>query len=89
MSNCNSCPSNGECGKEEEKCGIQNNPSNKIKNIIGFQGIIINNIKIKEENCKYPIELEYEKYKAEIIKKIYNGEYILIGNNGKIDKKEI
>ena len=62
---------------------------NKIKNIIGFQGIIINNIKIKEENCKYPIELEYEKYKAEIIKKIYNGEYILIGNNGKIDKKEI
>ena len=34
MSNCNSCPSNGECGKEEEKCGIQNNPSNKIKNII-------------------------------------------------------
>ena len=36
MSNCNSCPSNGECGKEEEKCGIQNNPSNKIKNISNF-----------------------------------------------------
>ncbi len=68
---------------------IFNQSKNKIKNIIGFQGIIINNIKIKEENCKYPIELEYEKYKAEIIKKIYNGEYILIGNNGKIDKKEI
>mgnify|MGYP000341469646 CR=1 FL=1 len=68
---------------------IFNQSQNKIKNIIGFQGMIINNIKIKEENCKYPIELEYEKYKAEIIKKIYNGEYILIGNNGKIDKKEI
>ena len=34
MSNCNSCPSNGDCGKEEEKCNIQNNSSNKIKNII-------------------------------------------------------
>ena len=35
MSNCGSCPSKGECGKEQQSCGIQNNPLNNIKKIIG------------------------------------------------------
>lgn len=35
MSNCNSCPSKGKCGKNEESCGVVNNPNNKIKYVIG------------------------------------------------------
>lgn len=35
MSNCASCPSKGNCGKNENECGIKNNPNNKITNIIG------------------------------------------------------
>lgn len=35
MSNCNSCPSKGACGKKEDSCGIQNNEKNKIKHVIG------------------------------------------------------
>ncbi|MEF9919875.1 MAG: Mrp/NBP35 family ATP-binding protein [Erysipelotrichaceae bacterium] len=35
MSDCNSCPSKGTCGKNEESCGIKNNPNNKIKYVIG------------------------------------------------------
>ncbi|WP_437130365.1 Mrp/NBP35 family ATP-binding protein [Peptostreptococcus russellii] len=35
MSNCESCPSKGSCDTNAESCGIQNNPNNKIKNIIG------------------------------------------------------
>lgn len=35
MSNCNSCPSQGACSKSESNCGVQNNPNNKIKKIIG------------------------------------------------------
>lgn len=35
MSNCNTCPSKGNCGKKEESCGIQNNAKNKIKHVIG------------------------------------------------------
>lgn len=34
MSNCNTCPSKGTCGKNEGTCGIVNNPANKIKNVI-------------------------------------------------------
>ena len=34
MGNCNSCPSKGNCNKQET-CNIENNPNNKIKNIIG------------------------------------------------------
>ncbi|GAA0099444.1 iron-sulfur cluster carrier protein [Paraclostridium bifermentans] len=34
MGNCNSCPSKGNCNKQET-CTIENNPNNKIKNIIG------------------------------------------------------
>ena len=34
MGNCNTCPSHGSCGKDETKCGIENNEQNKIKNII-------------------------------------------------------
>ena len=36
MSNCGSCPSKGECNKDQQSCGIQNNPLNKIKKIIGI-----------------------------------------------------
>ena len=35
MGNCNSCPSKGNCNKQES-CTIENNPNNKIKNIIGI-----------------------------------------------------
>ena len=34
MSNCNSCPSKNNCNKQAT-CTIENNPNNKIKNIIG------------------------------------------------------
>lgn len=35
MGNCDTCPSKGNCNTNVEACGIQNNPNNKIKNIIG------------------------------------------------------
>ena len=35
MSNCNTCPSKGSCGKKEDTCGIINNPKNNIKYVIG------------------------------------------------------
>ncbi|AWI05981.1 Mrp/NBP35 family ATP-binding protein [Clostridium drakei] len=35
MSNCNSCPSGDSCSKDKEKCMIENNPMNSIKNVIG------------------------------------------------------
>lgn len=34
MGSCNSCPSKGNCNKQET-CNIENNPNNKIKKIIG------------------------------------------------------
>ena len=30
MGSCNSCPSKGTCGKDEQSCGIVNNPQNKM-----------------------------------------------------------
>jgi len=35
MESCNSCPSNSRCTKDKDKCMIENNPMNNIKNIIG------------------------------------------------------
>ena len=35
MGNCESCPSKGNCQTNADACGVQNNPNNKIKNIIG------------------------------------------------------
>lgn len=35
MADCSSCPSHGKCGNDSGKCGIENNPLNKVKNIIG------------------------------------------------------
>ena len=35
MSNCNTCPSKGTCGKQADSCGIQNNERNKIRHVIG------------------------------------------------------
>jgi ATPases involved in chromosome partitioning len=35
MSSCNSCPTNDSCSKDKEKCMIENNPMNNIKNVIG------------------------------------------------------
>ncbi|MGL5316248.1 MAG: Mrp/NBP35 family ATP-binding protein [Peptostreptococcaceae bacterium] len=35
MANCNSCPSKNNCNKQAT-CTIENNPNNKIKNIIGI-----------------------------------------------------
>lgn len=36
MSNCNTCPSKGKCGKSEQSCGVVNNPENKIKHVIAI-----------------------------------------------------
>lgn len=36
MSNCDSCPSKGNCSTTSDNCGIVNNPQNKIKKIIGI-----------------------------------------------------
>ncbi|AYD39533.1 ATP-binding protein [Clostridium fermenticellae] len=36
MSNCNSCPSSGSCSKDKEKCMVENNPMNNVKNVIGI-----------------------------------------------------
>lgn len=34
MSNCDTCPSRGNCGKNEADCGVKNNPNNHIKTVI-------------------------------------------------------
>lgn len=34
MSNCSTCPSKGNCGKDESSCGVVNNPHNDIKKVI-------------------------------------------------------
>ena len=69
---------------------ILNVAQNKIKIYQGFQGIVINNIRLKsEKDEKFPIEYEIEKNKEKINEKIKNEEYYLIGENGKINKEEI
>ena len=35
MSKCNSCPSKGSCNTNANSCGIENNPYNNIKKVIG------------------------------------------------------
>lgn len=35
MSECSSCPSKNGCSKDQNSCGVQNNPLNKIKHVIG------------------------------------------------------
>ena len=69
---------------------ILNVAQNKIKIYQGFQGIVINNIRLKsEKDEKFPIEYEIEKNKEKINEKIKNEEYYLIGENGEINKEEI
>lgn len=34
MSNCEGCPSQGTCGKNQEECGVKINPNNHIKKVI-------------------------------------------------------
>ncbi|SCI89183.1 antiporter inner membrane protein [uncultured Clostridium sp.] len=36
MSSCSTCPSNGTCKNDKETCMIENNPMNKIKNVIAI-----------------------------------------------------
>lgn len=69
---------------------ILNVAQNKIKIYQGFQGIVINNIRLKsEKDEKFSIEYEIEKNKEKINEKIKNEEYYLIGENGEINKEEI
>ena len=69
---------------------ILNVAQNKIKIYQGFQGIVINNIRLKsEKDEKFPIEYEIEKNREKVNEKIKNEEYYLIGENGKINKEEI
>lgn len=35
MSDCNSCPTNDSCSKDQSECMIENNPMNHIKQVIG------------------------------------------------------
>lgn len=35
MADCNSCPSKGTCGNDSGTCGVECNPKNKVKHIIG------------------------------------------------------
>lgn len=35
MSTCDTCPSNGGCSKDKGNCGVENNPLNNVKKIIG------------------------------------------------------
>ena len=34
MSNCDGCPSQGNCGKNQDECGVKLNPNNHIKKVI-------------------------------------------------------
>lgn len=69
---------------------ILNVAHNKIKIYQGFQGIVINNIRLKsEKDEKFPIEYEIEKNREKVNEKIKNEEYYLIGENGEINKEEI
>ena len=36
MSNCNTCPSKGNCKKSADSCGITNNPNNHIRHVIAI-----------------------------------------------------
>jgi len=36
MSDCSTCPSNDGCKKDKDKCMIENNPLNNVKNVIGI-----------------------------------------------------
>ena len=64
MSNCNTCPSNGSCNKDQSSCGVENNPLNKINKIKFFL------IKLKEKRFKmflvnfnkYFIKFSHSKY---------------------------
>lgn len=69
---------------------ILNVAQNKIKIYQGFQGIVINNIRLKsEKDEKFPIEYEIEKNREKVNEKIKNEEYYFIGENGEINKEEI
>lgn len=35
MAECNTCPSNGSCEKDQDACGVVNNPLNNVKQVIG------------------------------------------------------
>lgn len=35
MAECSTCPSNGSCEKEQDTCGVVNNPLNNVKHVIG------------------------------------------------------
>ncbi|WP_281627118.1 P-loop NTPase, partial [Traorella massiliensis] len=34
MSNCEGCPSQGSCNKNQDECGVKINPNNHIKKVI-------------------------------------------------------
>ncbi len=63
---------------------ILNLSSNKIKNLLGFDGVIINNIRIINDNEVYSMQDMYiaNKTNYDIInQKIANRDFALIGNN--------
>ena len=63
---------------------ILNLSSNKIKNLLGFDGVIINNVRIINDNEVYSMQDMYiaNKTNYDIInQKIANRDFALIGNN--------
>ena len=70
---------------------IFNISDNKIENLKGFEGIIINNIIIEEDN-EFDIRDEYNLRKVDakmILEKINNYKYTLEGKHGKIEFSEL
>lgn len=69
---------------------IFNVSDNQIDNIYGFDGIIINNIElISLVNEKFDLQDEYEENKVQIINRIKNNMYKMVGKNGYISNSEL
>lgn len=69
---------------------IFNISNNKIDNICGFDGIIINNIElISLVDEKFDLQDEYEENKMQIINRIKKNMYKIVGKNGYISNSEL
>ena len=71
---------------------IFNVSNTSLKKLVGFEGIVINNIKIKQKGKEFDLEDEYETDKShrnEVLENIEKCRYELEGNNGEIEFKEL
>ena len=72
MGSCNSCPSKGTCGKDEQSCGIVNNPQNKIKNIIVFIYHFYKIFKYKRNPFKEDVHFDLKAFSATLFEATIN-----------------